>query len=170
MKKLTLLVLFALIGAWSTFAQIPIGIQEGTTNMIPIRSCYGYSYTQQLVYQDEVNAGGDITSLSFYYDSGATDNSDEWTVYLGHTTKTQFSTASDWVPISDLTQVFSGTVSFPAAGNQMLITFDTPFVYDNIDNLVVAVDENQEEYNCSIFLRTQWFWVAFNKAVLPLLI
>ncbi|GGG56203.1 hypothetical protein GCM10010976_28820 [Bizionia arctica] len=46
-----------------------------------------------------------------------------------------------------MTQVFSGTVPANPLAGWMEITLDTPFNYNNIDNLVVAVDENATGYN-----------------------
>lgn len=68
---------------------------------------------------------------------------------MGDTSKTAFANTSDWVTFGDLTQVFSGPVTYPANNSLMLITFDTPFPYNNTDNLVLAVDENQHGYDCS---------------------
>jgi hypothetical protein len=48
-----------------------------------------------------------------------------------------------------MTQVFSGTVTFPAIGNWMTITFTTPFNYNNTDNLVIGIDENKTGWDCT---------------------
>ena len=151
MKKFSLLLFLGLIWSWCGSAQVAIGTQESTTSDFPIFSCYEFSYSQQLIYQSEINADGDITSISFYFASEAStnDESSDWTIYMGHTSKTEFANDTDWVPLSDLTEVFSGTVTYPPAGNQMVITFDTPFTYNNSDNLVFAVDENEPGYDCS---------------------
>src|SRR5690606_25862458 len=47
---------------------------------------------------------------------------------------------TDWIPVSELTEVFSGTIT--AVANEWFeITFSEPFEYTG-DNIVVAVDEN----------------------------
>lgn len=86
------------------------------------------------------------TKIRFYLNSGTPANSSAWVVYLGHTTKTTFASTTDWVPVASMTMVFNGTVTFPSAGNWMEITLTTPFAYNNVDNLVVAVDENTPSY------------------------
>lgn len=152
MKKITLLILFGFLWSWVSVAQVPIGSQDGTTSNTPITSCQNYSYTQQIVHQDEINAvPGDITSISFYFDNttGSNVNSSDWTIYLGNTTKESFTNNADWVAYDQLTEVFSGTVTYPAQGNFMLITFDTPYPYTNVDNLVIAVDENGSGSDCT---------------------
>lgn len=151
MKKITFLWIFCCslmyIGA---NAQISIGDGLGSTSNLPVSSCYNFSYSQQLIYQTEINAVGDITSLSFYFNTsgGENSNSSDWTIYLGHTSKTEFASATDWETVDNLSQVFTGTVSYPENGNWMEIILDTPFTYNNSDNLVIAIDENQPDYDC----------------------
>jgi hypothetical protein len=151
MKKF-LLSCFVAIGIGAN-AQITLG---GTTTTqgqpVPIDNNYGYSYVQQIFLKSEIKAdvAGNITGLRFYLPTAAVlTNSSSWTVYLGHTTKTTFSTTADWIPVSSsaLTQVFSGTVS--NASGIVEVTLPTPFAYNNTDNLVVAVDENTANFDAS---------------------
>lgn len=152
-----LLMLFALI-PFSGFAQTgTIAIGSGTAtsaSLVPINSCYGYNYTQQIVKASEYAASGGIagpiTKIRFYYASGGTNTAvwNNWTVYLGHTAKTSFSSNTDWEALANLTQVYSGTIT-PVEGNWFEITFSTPFNYDGTSNLIVAVDENVFDYSCT---------------------
>lgn len=155
MKKITFM-LFALVAfCWQSNGQIQIGSGTSTTTNVPITSCYGYTYSQQLFLASEINASGSITELSFYLDAATstTDFSDsvDWVVYLGHSTKTEFTSTTDWEDVTNLTSAYSGTVSFPAEDNWFTITLDTPFVYNGTDNLVLAIDENTSSYNCSMY-------------------
>ncbi|MBS1765402.1 MAG: fibronectin type III domain-containing protein, partial [Bacteroidetes bacterium] len=148
---------------WSTSAvfatPIPnqIGTTGSTTAYFPIYSCYGYSYSQQIYLASEYSAAvgaskTHITKIRFYYATAATTtNWNTWTVYLGNTSKTSFSSSADWVPLASLQQVFSGALTIPAAGNWMEITLTTPFDWDGSSNLVVAVDENVSGYNCTAY-------------------
>lgn len=151
MKKVTSLILALFLWFSVSWAQtIQIGTGSTTNSTFPISSCWGYSYTQQIYTKAQINTAGNITKIKFFYVSGVTTNSLNWNIYLGHTTKTTFATTTDWVPLSGLNLVYSGNVTYPAAGNWMEITLSTPFAYNNIDNLVVAVDENTPNYTCSI--------------------
>ena len=134
----------------SASAQISLGTGTTTSGNVPITSNYGYTYSQQIYLKSEINAAGAITSISFK-PSNTTQpsnwvNNKDWVVYLGHTSQNSFSTIEEWVPYSALTQVFAGEISYPAAGDMITLTFATPFIYNNIDNLVVAVDENTAGY------------------------
>ncbi|RRJ90479.1 GEVED domain-containing protein [Flavobacterium macacae] len=132
-------------------AQVTIGGGITTSSSFPIASNWGYNYTQQIFLKSEINATGNITSITFTptttIAAGNFNTSKDWVVYLGHTNKTAFASNTDWVPVTGLTQVFNGVVSFPAALlGAVTITFTTPFAYNNIDNLVVAIDENTPDY------------------------
>jgi hypothetical protein len=157
MKSLSLLVAsivtFLFTGVSNTaMAQITVGTGTSTTSTNPISSCYGYSYSEQIYLQSEIGAGGNITTVSFYMNTkpSNTASSEDWTIYMGHTTKADYTSTTDWITSTGLTQVFTGTVSYPANGNWMTITLTTPFAYNNTDNLVIAVDENMAGYNCSV--------------------
>ena len=131
MKKLILLLSLIAILSLTTlgFADtVQIGSGTATTTYLPIYGLYGYNYTQQIYLQTQINKSGEITKLRFFYVSGAITNSKDWVIYMGHTTKTSFSSTTDWVPLANLTQVFSGDVSsyLPAANNWMEIPLTTP--------------------------------------------
>lgn len=137
---------------------VQIGTETGTTSNTPISSCYGYSYAQQIYTVADMNSAGIvgesiISKLRFFYVSGTTGSSNNWTVYLGNTTKSSFTSNTDWEVIGNLTNSFSGIVSFPGGDNWLEITLATPFVWDGVSNIVVGVDENQSSWDCTIYWR-----------------
>lgn len=123
---------------------VQIGYGSVTSNNLPINPYYGYSYSQVIYLQSEINVPDQrISKLKYYWNGAAAGtNSASWTVYMGHTTKTAFSSTTDWIPTSAMTQVYSGTVTLPASAGWVEITLGSPFTYDNAQNLVIAVDEN----------------------------
>lgn len=149
--KNVLLLALTLLATLGMEAQTTVSIGSGNarSSSLPIVSNWGYTYSQQLYLASEyTTAGGtgltSISKLRLYYNgtgtgttagtSPATSTFDNWTIYMGNTSKTSFASSTDWVPSSALTQVFSGTVTFPAAGNWMEITFATPFLWDGTSN------------------------------------
>ena len=132
---------------------LPVGtiiIGTGTEDLsLPIEPYYGYSYSQSIFLQSEINSANRAIEKIYYYWNGAaaTVNSNNWTVYMGHTPNSSFASGTAWIPLSDLTEVFSGTVTLPALEGWIEIELTTPFPYNNIDNLVVAVDENADSYD-----------------------
>lgn len=132
------------------FAQT-VQIGSGTTTTtaasttVPVTN-YHYSYCQMIITEAQITAGGggvgEIQKLRFYNASIGTTSSwaDDWTIYLGNTAKTSFSSDTDWVALADLQEVYTGAVS-PVANDWWEIIFTIPFNYTG-GNLIVAVDEN----------------------------
>lgn len=129
---------------------VQIGNGTGTDGSYPISSCHSYSYSQQIYLAGEYGGGTVITHVRFKYLGGSNDPSpwSEWTVYMGNTTQSAFSNTSDWVPFSQLQQVYSGTIS-PVAGEWLDLTLASPFVWNGSDNIVIAVDENASGASCT---------------------
>jgi hypothetical protein len=122
---------------------IQIGSGTVAQNM-PVNPEYSYSYSQCLYRQSEINtAGQQITRLAYEW-SGVADapNCRSWNIYMGHTPLTYFSGTNDWIPLAQMTQVFSGNVYMSSDPGWVEIILDTPFPYDNVNSLVIAVDEN----------------------------
>ena len=142
-----LAILLAMFG-FAHAATVQVGDGTATSSFFPIFGNYSYSYTQQIYTQSQINFAGEITKLRFYYVSGDITNSKDWTIYLGHSDKTEFGSTTDWEAPANLTQVFNGDVTsmMPAANNWMEITLDTPFNYNNSNNLIVAVHQYTPDY------------------------
>jgi len=146
-----LFVMSVLSSFTQTTYQIGTGTAGSSTN--PINAYYGYTYSQQIYLQSEmINEGatlGTISVLRFYYTSGNINNSDAWTIYMGNTSQGEFANNTNWVPLAEMQQVFSGTMTFPSAGNWVEIVLDIPFEWNGFDNIVIAVDENQPSYSAN---------------------
>ena len=148
---------FVAIMLWTTGARaqtVTIGNPGSSTSTyyIPINNYYGYTYSQQIILSSEIGMDGNITKIKFYWlGVGNLNNGQNWTVYLGYTTASTFTSGTSWVPLGSLTQVFSGTVAQPSgAGYTCEVTLTTPFLYEQANgNLVIAVDENQSGYSSS---------------------
>jgi hypothetical protein len=152
----SLLICFLFLTGSLSFAQtVTIGTGTATSSSLPIYSCYDYNYSQQIYTAAQIGQAGTINKIRFYYNNAGTSITqwDNWTVFVGQTTKTSFTSDTDWVPLASMSQVFSGTIT-PVAGNWFDINFTTPFVYNGTSNLVVAVDENSSGYSCTAAFRS----------------
>jgi len=127
---------------------VSIGTGESTNMNIPVYTYFGYNASQQIVTASELGNPGtkQITKIRWYIGSNANlmSSSDNWQVYLGNTTKTDFSSNTDWILAGDMTQVFSGTVTAVNA-SWMEITLSSTFIYTG-NNLVVTVSEVEPGY------------------------
>lgn len=128
---------------------IIIGTGTIANKPYPINAYYGYSYTQSIYLKSEIaSMPMNITHIKYYFNGTSLSSSNNWTIYMGHTSKTAFASTTDWVPFTQLTQVYSAEFTSPTEPGW--IEFDiTDFEYNGIDNLVIAVDENQPAYNSS---------------------
>lgn len=167
MKKFFTLIFLLAFWAGSSWGQtVTIGSGTSTGYLIPVNSNYGYTYSQQIVLQSEIATAGQITKLRFYMVGGLSlSSSNNWTIYLGHTTKSSFSSSTDWVPFASLTQVFSGTIASTPPAGWYEITLTGTFNYNNTNNLVVAVDENASGYNLSTSYVRIWTTPVANRAI-----
>lgn len=150
MKKFLLLSLLSVALMFN--AQINLNIGSTNVGTAPVSSFFSYSYVQQIYHKQELNANaaGNITGLIFYVDPSATiTDSSNWTVYVGNTSKNAFTSNTDWIPASQLTQVYAGNVT--KNNNKVEITFTTPFAYNNMDNLVIAAKENSPSIDINNF-------------------
>uniref|UniRef100_UPI00404A27EE GEVED domain-containing protein n=1 Tax=Flavobacterium sp. TaxID=239 RepID=UPI00404A27EE len=145
------------------FGQVTVGIGDSSSTAMPWVSCYGYTYNQMIYPQDQIGAAGTITSLTFTSTgtlptsgsggaSPATPQgaNTDFKVFIGHTTKSSFESTTDWIAVGDMTLAFDGTLTMPTvSGQTLVVTLTTPFEYNNMDNLVIAFDENSPGYSCS---------------------
>lgn len=125
-------------------AEITIGSGTSANQYLPTYAYYNYSLTQQIYTAAEVGSAGTITKVAFKVSNSksATRNID---LYLKHTSKTAFSSGTDWATCSNSDKVFSGSVTFNSSG-WTTITLANPFEYDGVSNLLVCMDDNTGSY------------------------
>ncbi len=157
MKKIYLFLLTLLL-SFNGFAQstYQIGSGSSTTSYFPLYYLYDYNYNQVIYTAAELNTqgaviGGQITKIKYKPTSSvSTQYWKDWVVYMGNTTKTGFTSTSDWIAVSSMSQVFNGQiVANTTANNWIEITLSTPFTWDGTSNIVVAIDENTADYGGS---------------------
>ena len=157
-KNYFLLLVTMLLGFISLGQTVSIGTPGTTTNQaIPIEPYYGYSWGQSIYPASELTTAGmigvrQIDTITFEYTSATLNNSNGWVVYLANSTKSTFSSGTNWEPLSSFTEVFNGTatVTVVSGGNNLVkIALSTPYYWDGTSNLIVGVDENAPGYGSS---------------------
>ena len=132
MRRLTALIALLMLVASIYATTVIVGDDsDDTIIFFPISSFSSYSYTQQLYRRYYINHGGEITKIGFTLVRslgrlivGKLPRLD----YLhGTCLAPSFASASDWEPIANLTEVFSGNViNFsPTLGDWLEITLDS---------------------------------------------
>ncbi|MDR0206467.1 MAG: hypothetical protein LBI45_04340, partial [Bacteroidales bacterium] len=119
-----------------------VGTGTTTVNYSPINTFWGHTYSQQIYTAADIGKTGEIKSIAFEYINAIPYNANNVTIYMGVTNKSSFTNAQDLVPVSELQQVFSGSVPFSNVNKWSTINLNIPFPY-TCGNLVVAVVNNQ---------------------------
>ena len=132
-------------------SNLEIGTAGTTNNYLPTYSYYNYSWTQQIYTAAEIGGAMVIDNIAFEVTTSRSSDRNV-TIYLGETDKDVFASATDWIPASSMTQVYTGTLVTTSTGWQKVV-FDTPFSYTGTGNLVVAVDDNTGSYVSSVYFR-----------------
>lgn len=141
-----------------------VGVQNTTSTSLPLSASTAFNYSQTIYTPSELNipVGTVITKIAYLptsttVTSTSWNSAKDWVVYMGNTTVSNFaSTATtSWVPVSGMTQVFSGVAPLPVNNTWVELTLATPFTYTG-GNLVVAVDENSASTASSVT------WAAFS--------
>jgi len=116
---------------------------------IPFYPNYRYTYSQSIYLPSEIDQpnGNVIEEIRWHYNA-AQNYTQQVRVFMGYTSLAVFPDMA-YIPYSDLTEVYTGPATLtnavdPATGGSWVnINLDTPFVYNNTQNLVIAVLENE---------------------------
>ncbi len=133
-----------------------------TSQYLPSYNYYRYSLTQQIYTAEEIGTACTINTIAFY--NGGAEKTRTYDFYLKATTKSSFSSNTDWVTVSTSDKVFSGSVTM-AANAWTYITFNTPFEYDGTSNLVLIADDNTGQWTSSPHMACRTFSASGNQAL-----
>jgi len=121
-------------------------LQIGTGNVenvfsLPVQTNISWSYSQQIFKAEDFGGSRTIYSLAFNYTGNTNvELTRNVKAYLGYTQKDEFDSAcDDFVPVTEMTKVYSGLMRFDAESGWTMLVLDNPFVYNGTDNLVLAV-------------------------------
>ena len=155
MKRL-FLIAFLAMALMAKAQTITIGEGIGMTHVVPYNSFYNYSFTEQIFLANEIEFAGTIKAVSFRLAySYNTEHTSDIVVYLKNVSRSIFEDTSDYEPVTTDDIVYSGPWTIPADYDGWLtIEFDTPFAYNGTDNLLIAVDENSDDYAIRYFRYT----------------
>jgi len=136
------------------------GVQIGGTDTwvgasCPIEPYYGYTYSQSIYTAQELTdaglqAGSEISALIYELNTSSLSSSDNWTVYIGHTSTNYFSgtLASQWKLVSTMS-LFASQATPTVVSNGTYYDVRVggiPFTWDGSSNIVIATDENAAGY------------------------
>ena len=124
-----------------------VGTGTSTVFSIPLNTYYNYSYSQQIYLASELGArNAEISCIAYQYIYSMSQDKDV-KIYMGNTNLSSFSSAADMISAQDMQLVFDGTVTFSQTSNGWVnIPLSTPFEWDGVSNVVVAVLNNTGSY------------------------
>lgn len=124
-----------------------ISQESGSAYYTPVNDYYNNSRSEQIYSPEEVGTAGDIKKIYFNYQGSTTmTKKTNVKIYLGHTTKNEFSSTTDWTT-SGLTLVYTGDLNCSHGWNEFVL--NEPFSYNGTDNLLVCVDDESGQYGSS---------------------
>ena len=141
---------------------VAIGSGTETNEYLPTYNYYKYSFTEQIYTSAELGSAGAITSIAFY--NGGAEKTRTLDFYLKATTKSSFSSKTDWISVSSSDKVFSGSVTM-VANDWTTIVLSTPFNYDGTSNVVLVTDDNTGEYTYSPHMACRVFAASGNQTI-----
>ncbi len=123
-----------------------IGSGEITELTLPSYSYYKYGLSQQIYTASELGGSFTINSISFF--NAGNEETRRYDVYLVHTSKSSFSSNTDWIPVYQADCVYTGLVTM-RKGMWTTIVLDTPFNYNGTSNLALIMDDNTGDFTYS---------------------
>ncbi len=120
------------------YGTIVISVGEGTDTSyrIPVNVFYKSSLTETMYYPDELAVEGEINAIDYYNSFTSTVPSVPVTIWMGETELP--SLAGGWIPADELTQVFSGVITFLPGENTINIPLQDSYYYSG-GNLVIML-------------------------------
>ena len=149
--------MMALILAFTGLANartlVEVGTGTATTMAGAFNSVWGYSFAETLYPASEIGVAGTITQVAYHLQSTETYHNDV-VIYMKNVSATTINSASDVIPVTPADIVYQGDFDFPATDGWYTIELDTPFEYDGLSTLMIAVDENTPGFSSRQFYYT----------------
>ncbi len=125
---------------------------------LPFGTYYKNSTTQMIYTKKELGLPSSVTNITIMgfevHKIGKLSNQNV-KIYMGNTTKDQFSSPSDAVNVSSLTEVFDGVLTLGAQEGWEYIDFSTPFTYDGSSNVVIVIARTSSSFSSNLYYVAQ---------------
>lgn len=142
--------------------EVIIGTGEETSGSLPVSPWWGYSFSQTIYLQSEINHSSKrISRIGFQYADGTPEISEITEIWLGHTSLTQL---DQTVQLEQSIKVYDGPFEFSIAEDFSWVDIEHYF-YNNTDHLLITVIEKKEGWNSSADV----FYVTPNEAGQPVM-
>ena len=139
---------------------VTIGDESNTGSLygLPLNLDKDYSFSQQILYPEEIGLTGTITAISFHRDRSnlGAFSMEGVRVYLQYTDRDSFSSNMDNLdgerePISLRNPAYEGLFSAAEGSEWLTVTLNHPFEYDGHSNLLITVYDPTPGYSAGSF-------------------
>jgi hypothetical protein len=143
------------VGSREIACIVEIGDGTATQYTVPFHGNYDYGWSKIIYTKSEIGAQITIDKIAFDVDksAGYSYPVDDQRIYMAHTAVTSFPDESKPDP-STMTEVYNGSITW--VNGWTVITLDTSFPYNNVDNLLIYYENRDGSYvgNQPIWNRT----------------
>lgn len=154
--RLTLTAILACMAMTSSLLAevVTVGTAKNQNTINPYVNSWPYSTTQTIYTASEIGGAIDIEGIAYNVASTGKLQTSSVEIYMGHTTKSHFSSDSDYLPVSAMTLVYSGAPIIAAQKGWEMMPLSTPFAYNGSDNLVVMVCKKASSHTYAYYFYT----------------
>ncbi|MCB5271802.1 MAG: agmatine deiminase family protein [Candidatus Cloacimonetes bacterium] len=123
-----------------------------TSEASPLNIYYRSMHGQSVYTAAELNAAGmigavNITQLGFYVNTAPASALPAFIIRMKHSSD---SDVANWQTLADMQTVYSNTAYMPIAGGYQMLTLNTPFLWNGVDNIVIdTAFDRVSSYNSS---------------------
>lgn len=148
-----LLALMPICGLWAEVKEITVGTGTYKTYNSPFCNYYNHGANQIVYAGNELNVAGTISAIAFDVATASEYAPTSIKIYMGHKASGTFADNTDYVPLKNLTLVYSGVPTLGKAVGWEQYVLDTPFEFDG-SNLVVAIEKHATQYDANLKYNT----------------
>jgi hypothetical protein len=128
---------------------VTVGSGSEVKAFVPVNTNYDNTISQQIyLAEDFQGETGKITSYAFKcsknletYGGTPITVTRNFKVYMINTDKSSFTSVSDWAAVTESDLVFDGSVTFQPKDEWTVVTFDTPFEYEEGKNVLICIND-----------------------------
>ncbi len=130
---------------------IQVGSGSNNTKGLPYSNEYEYNWCTVIYPQDQINLIGSISEIAYElfnnpFVSPYSDNAASQKVYMADTSNLYFDVGASYPSTASMTLVYEGNIDWHdhrlGGVEKTTITLDTPFEYDNTNNLVIHIENH----------------------------
>ncbi len=130
---------------------IQVGSGSNNTKGLPYSNEYEYNWCTVIYPQEQINLIGSISEIAYELFNNPfvgpySDNAASQKVYMAHTSDLYFDVGANYPNPASMTLVYEGNIDWHdhrfSGAEKSVITLDTPFEYNNNDNLIIHIENH----------------------------